>query len=137
MATEKIKAFNSIIESFLTQISDSIGTTYLAYYKKAIKVNSLIAIENGILFMLPHKQKIFNNDESYFSDDALLIEQLNTTQITQSFSVDQIMSEIFRLKDIYYKLDEVSKQNVWNILQALTQLMIEYCDCKGITYECL
>jgi hypothetical protein len=137
MAAEKIKAFNSIIESFLSQISESIGTTYLTYFKKAIKVNSLIAIENGILFMLPHKEKIFKNDESYFSDDALLIDHLTTTPITQSFSVDQIMSEIFRLKDIYYKLDEVSKKNVWNILQALTQLMIEYCEFKGIKYTCL
>ena len=134
MATDKIKDFNCIIESFLLQISESIGTTYITYFKKAVKVNSLIAIENGIRFMLPHKEKIFNNDESYFNDDTNLIEQLNDTPLQQSYSSDKIMAEIFRLKDIYYKLDEVSKKNVWNILQALTQLMVEYCEIKCIQY---
>jgi hypothetical protein len=137
MAAEKIKAFNSIIESFLLQTSELVGTTYLTYFKKVTKVNSLIAIENGIRFMLPHKNKIFNKDDSYFSDDSLLVSQLNESTLTQKFNVDQILSEIFRLKDIYYKLDHESKNNVWNILQALTQLMIEYCEIKKINYECL
>lgn len=131
---EKIKAFNMIIESFLSQTSELVGTTYYTYFKKVTKVNSLIAIENGIRFMLPHRNKIFNKDESYFSDDELLINELNTFAIPNKFSTDQILNEIFRLKDIYYKLDNVSKENVWNILQALTQLMIEYCDIKGIKY---
>jgi hypothetical protein len=135
MATEKIKTFNSIIESFLLQTSELVGTTYLTYFKKVTKVNSLIAIENGIRFMLPHKVKIFNKDESYFSDDSLLVTHLNQSQISQKYNTDQILNEIFRLKDIYYKLDDVSKENVWNILQALTQLMIEYCQIKNIDYE--
>ena len=136
MASDKIKAFNSIIEGFLLQLSDSAGTTYLTYFKKAIKINSLIAIENGIVHMLPYKEKIFSNDESYFDDDSTLIDKLNTNPLTKSYSGDEIMSEIFKLKDIYYKLDEVSKTNVWDILKALTQLMVEYCDIKGIKYEC-
>jgi hypothetical protein len=135
MATEKIKAFNSIIESFLLQTSNLVGTTYLTYFKKVTKVNSLIAIENGIRFILPHKNKIFNKDESYFTDDSLLVNNLNESNITQKFSVDQILSEIFRLKDIYYKLDDKSKENVWNILQALTQLIIEYCEIKQLDYN--
>ena len=134
MATEKIKSFNMIIENFLSQTSELVGTTYYTYFKKVTKVNSLIAIENGIHFMLPHKNKIFNKDESYFSDDELLINNLNSLTIPNKYSTDQILSEIFRLKDIYYKLDNVSKENVWNILQALTQLMIEYCDIKDIKY---
>lgn len=85
--------------------------------------------------MLSHKNKIFNKDKSYFFDDANLVDQLNTTHVSQKFSADQVLSEIFRLKDIYYKLDNVSKENVWNILQALTQLMIEYCNIKGIKYD--
>jgi hypothetical protein len=135
MAADKIKAFNSIIESFLLQTSELVGTTYLTYFKKVIKVNSLIAIENAIRFMLPHKNKIFNKDESYFTDDDVLVSNLNESHISKKFSADQILNEIFRLKDIYYKLDKVSKENVWNILQALTQLMVEYCEIKQIHYE--
>jgi hypothetical protein len=53
------------------------------YYKKIIKVNSLIAIENGIQYMLPHREKIFSKDETYFDDDDTdtLVEKINTTQI--------------------------------------------------------
>jgi len=137
MATEKIKAFNSIIESFLSQTSELVGTTYYTYFKQVTKVNSLIAIENGINFMLPHKKKIFNKDESYFSDDTLIIDKLNKSTLPLQYSSDQVINEIFRLKDIYYKLDNDSKENVWNILQALTQLMIEYCDIKQINYKIL
>ena len=133
MSAEIIKSFNSLIESFLSQISDLIGTTYYTYFKKIIKVNSLIAIENGIIFMLPHKEKIFNKDDSYFTDDNI-IENIDCKKISENYSSDKILSEIFRLKDIYYKLDSESKENVWNILQALTQLMIEYCELKNINY---
>jgi hypothetical protein len=134
MASDKIKTFNMIIESFLVQTSELVGTTYYTYFKKITKVNSLIAIENGILFMLPHRNKIFNKDESYFNDESLLINEVNSTPISKKFSSDQILNEIFRLKNIYYKLDDVSKENVWNILQALSQLMIEYCEIKSIKY---
>jgi len=134
ITVEKIKTFNSIIESFLSQTSELVGTTYYTYFKKIIQVNSLIGIENGIHFMLPHKDKIFNKDESYFSDDTDVITKLNTIPIPQKYSNEEILSEIFRLKDIYYKLDDLSKENVWNILQALTQLIIEYCEIKNIKY---
>lgn len=134
MASEKIKTFNMIVESFLLQTSELVGTTYYTYFKKVCKANSLVAIENGICFMLPHREKIFNKDETYFSDDTQIVNDINTSPLTKKFSSDQILNEIFRLKDIYYKLDKVSKENVWNILQAMTQLMIEYCEIKGIKY---
>ena len=134
MATEKIKTFNSIIESFLAQTSELVGTTYYTYYKRLIKVNSIIAIENAIIFMLPHKNKIFNMDESYLNEERQLIEKINDTPLSNSFTNDRVLSEIFRLKEIYYKLDSESKKNVWSILQALVQITMEYCDIKGIEY---
>lgn len=134
MATEIIKSFNAIIENFLSQTSELVGTTYYAYFQKIIKVNSLIAIENGIRYMLPHRDKIFNKDESYFSDDQTIINGLSSSNVFNKYYNDQTLSEIFRLKDIYYKLDNVSRDNVWDILQALTQLMIEYCKIKNIGY---
>jgi len=134
MATEKIKTFNSIIESFLAQTSELVGTTYYTYYKRLIKVNSIIAIENAVVFMVPYRDKIFIMDESYLNEERQLIEKINDTPLSNSFTNDRVLSEIFRLKEIYYKLDPESKKNVWSILQALVQITIEYCDIKGIKY---
>lgn len=128
MATDKIKTFNSIIESFLAQTSEIVGTTFYVYFKKVIKLNALIAIENGIKYVLPYREMIFNKNESYFTDE-ILSDKVNND--------DKILSEIFRLKDIYHKLDYESIENVWSILQALVQLMIEYCEIKNITIPAL
>jgi hypothetical protein len=135
---DKIISFNSIIESFLNQISPMVGTTYYVYFKKVIKINSLIAIENAAIYMIPLKNKIFNEDESYFINDELYINKINEDpallNVIQNNNInnDSFLQEIFRLKDIYNKLDEKSKKNVWQILQALLQLSIEYCELKGI-----
>lgn len=132
-SAEKIKTFNLIIESFLAQLSDSIGTTYSVYFKRIIKFNSLIAIESAIKYIIPYRSKIINKDETYFSDENNYKDNIdNNVELNKHFSNDKIMSEIFRLKDIYYNLDFESKENVWNILNALVQLAIEYCDIKGI-----
>jgi hypothetical protein len=135
MSAEKIKLFNSIIEDFLAQTSELIGTSYYTYFKKVIKINSLIAIENSIAFLIPHKNKIFNKDESYFYDESNYLEDLNKTELGTQYNSDTILSEIFRLKNIYDKLDADSKENVWSILQALLQLTIEYCELKGIKHN--
>ena len=133
MSTEIIKSFNSIIESFLLQTSELVGTTYYSYFKKIIKVNSLIAINSAISYLLPFKDKIFAKDETYFTNESNYMDKVNDSGINNRFSNDKVLSEIFRLKDIYYKLNGESRENVWAILQALVQLTLEYCQIKGIS----
>jgi len=130
--TEQIKTFNSIIESFLAQTSGLVGTTYYNYFQKLVKVNALIAIDNAVTHMLPHKDKIFNKDESYFIAKTNHIDEYGSELKKHNLSHESTLTEIFRLKDIYYELDDVSKENIWSILQALVQLTIEYCEIKGI-----
>lgn len=128
-ATELVKNFNNIIESLLIQTSPIVGTTYHTYFQKIIKVNALLPIDNAIKFMLPFKEKIFKKDESYFTDENNYMDHINGVT---SISNDKILDEILRLKEIYYSIDQESKDNVWSILQALVQLIIEYCEAKGI-----
>ena len=130
--TEQIKTFNSIIESFLAQTSGLVVTTYYNYFQKLVKVNALIAIDNAVTHMLPHKDKIFNKDESYFIAKTNHIDEYGSELKKHNLSPESTLTEIFRLKDIYYELDDVSKENIWSILQALVQLTIEYCEIKGI-----
>lgn len=134
MSAEKIKIFNSIIESFLSQTTNVVGTTYYSYFKKIIKVNALMPIENGITQLLPFKDRIFDKDESYFKNEQNYADKINIPMA--QVSNDTIISEIFKLKNIYEKLDDESKSNVWDILQALVQLCIEYCELKNIAIEC-
>ena len=63
---EKIKNFNDILETFLQQLSPIIGTSYHFYFKKLVKVNSLMPIQQFLSEVLPFKEKIMNKDESYF-----------------------------------------------------------------------
>ena len=124
----KIKTFNIIIEDFLKQTTPIVGTTYHHYFTKLIKANATLPIQYASSHLLKYKDKILTKDVSYFSDKNNYSEQLN--ELESNYNNNDIMFEILRLKDIYYKLNESSRDNVWDILQALLQLTIEYNEFK-------
>lgn len=127
MASDKIKNFNIILESFLSQTSPLVGTTYHFYFKKLISYNAPLPIKYASEHMLLFKDHIMNRDEAYFhSDSCELKNKFNQISNSSVLARDTILDEILRLKDIYYQLDELSKENLWDILQALLQLVIEY-----------
>ncbi len=129
--SDKIKNFNLILESFLTQTTPIVGTTYCYYFKKLISVNAPLPIKYACEHMLIFEKQIMSKDEAYFHNDHYnLTDKLNQVTELSNLPTDQILSEIMRLKDIYYKLDSDSKENVWQILQALLQLTIEYNSIK-------
>lgn len=127
----KIKTFNSILESFLSQMSQLVGTSYHYYFKKLILINAPLPIKYASTYLISFKDQIINKDENYFhSGDNTLHTKFNEATELSKLPAETVLSEILRLKDIYYQLDEVSKENVWAILQALLQLSIEYNNLK-------
>lgn len=128
-ATDKIKLFNSILESFLLQTANIVGSTYHHYFVKLIKVNAPVPINYAINNLIVFKDQILSKNEDYFNNETNYI-----NNITDGEPTDNTLNEIMRLKDIYYKLGTDSKENVWSILQALLQLTIEYCELKNIKY---
>ena len=125
--SDKIKNFNLILESFLSQTSPIVGTTYHFYFKKLISSNAPLPIKYATEHMLLFKDQIMSKDEAYFnSNDDNLNSKFNEVTELSNLPTDKILSEIMRLKDIYYQLDKDSRENVWSILQALLQLTIEY-----------
>lgn len=116
--SEKIKEFNSILEVFLGQLSPLVGTSYHHYFKKLIKVNALLPIQEFSKNALPYRTKIMEQDESYFTNTNNHLDKINGNHDT--------LNEILRLKDIYYKLDNDSRKEVWSYFQALTILSEEY-----------
>lgn len=122
MATEKIKEFNNIVSSLINQLSDNIGIAYIKKFEDIIKYNSLLPIEQFLIHALPIRDKIINRDVSYFSNET------NFSDITNDDK--DIIDEILNLKNIYYKLDENSKSNIWDFFQAMLILSEEYLKIK-------
>ena len=145
MTTECVKDFNNILSSFLVQVSGLIGTTYSYHLNKAIEYNALLPIEQFLVYAIPYKEQIENRDESYFdknsTDHKDNIVTTLSTQINEYGNVIQVQSntmevldEILRLKNIYFSLDDNSKKNLWEILQAMLILSEDYFRYKGPNY---
>ena len=142
-AVECVKDFNHILSSFLVQVSSLIGTTYSYHLNKVVQYNAMLPIEQFMVYSIPYREKILNRDESYFEqnikgyDDDIV--KSVTNQINEYGSVIninsnnlEILDEILRLKNIYYTLDDSSKKNLWDILQAMLLLSDEYVKIKGV-----
>jgi hypothetical protein len=118
MSTEIIKQFNEILDSFIVQMSPVIGTSYHYHFKRIIKANSIMPIEQFLIYALPLRDKILNKDESYFIN--------NDNHSDKVGNNEQALNEILRLQNVYSKLDKKSKSNVWDFLQAMLVLGEEY-----------
>jgi hypothetical protein len=145
MTTECVKDFNNILSSFLIQVSGLIGTTYSYHLNKIIENNSLLPIEQFLVYAIPYRDKILNRDESYFDknssdykDDIInkvssQINEFGNVIKVQSNNMD-VLDEILRLKNVYYSLDNDSKKNLWDILQAMLVLSEDYFRLRGPEY---
>jgi hypothetical protein len=123
---EKIRTFNDLVESFLKQMSPIIGTTYHHYFTKLIRFNAVMPIQNFIYYAIPLKQKILDRDESYFTNVENHEQSAKEVQNATSDPLD----EIIRLKGIFEKLSSESKDNVWDMTQAMLIIAMEYLELK-------
>lgn len=124
--SEKIRTFNDLVESFLKQVSPIIGTSYHHYFLKLIKFNAVMPIQNFIFYAIPLKDKILNRDETYFTNIENHTDTINNTENKSSNPLD----EIIRLKGIYEKLSKESKDNVWDMTEAMLIIATEYLELK-------
>lgn len=125
--TEIIKEFNSILETFLFQLSSLMGSTYHHYFKKLIKINAILPIQQFSNNVYVYKEKIMSEDESYFFNyGSNQKEEIN--QFKKYFKTDHetTLNEILRLSDIYIKLDNESKKEVWAYFKAMIILSEDY-----------
>jgi hypothetical protein len=128
MSSEKIKSFNEILCSFLIQIAPLVGSTYHSRIQVIIKCNSSLPIEQFLVHALPLRDKILNRDESYFIDKTI-------SYVEEGNNKKSKLDEILRLQNIYFKLDEKSKSNVWDIFQAMLVLGEEYVSINQNKYK--
>lgn len=142
--SDKIKDFNEIFNSLLIQISPHIGSSYHIQFEQIIKYNSLLPIEQFLVYALPRKDKILSRNEEYFTNisNKPSLEQFCDNMIKNKEQIidkkvnndnckhSKAMNEIIRLKDIYINLDDTSKSNIWDIFQALLIIGEEYVKIK-------
>lgn len=121
-----IKEFNLILDTFLSQLSPLIGTTYSFYFKKLTKVNAILPIQQFCNNVYPYKKKILEEDESYFSDSNNYSNDVDNMKSYFNTTQENTLNEILRLKDIYYKLDKSSQKEVWSYFKALIILSEDY-----------
>ena len=109
--------FNEIILDLLKQTLDILGNSYLFYYQKMIKIDSLKPINTFINYGLPYKELVVSRDPTYFYDEKNI-----SNNIEDDDEKDYYFTEIIKLKSIYINVDDTSKKNLWNILDALILL---------------
>ena len=117
-----VKKFNIIAEDLLRQTAHLIGSTYLTKFKTVILFNSSVPIEKFKLNLLPYKNYIINKDTEFFMNS-----EINLSETNKKYYNDMI-----DLKDIFSKIDNESKENIWEILQALIILCEAYLN-KHVT----
>lgn len=129
MSAETITNFNTILVNFLKQLAPTIGNTYHHYITQLIKVNSSVVVENFILKVLPYEEDIMAKNVAFFNNDKNK-EKLANDNCKDDSQKDSFLNEILRLQSIYDQVDESSRENIWQILQALTILAREYLEKK-------
>ncbi len=126
VSIEKIKQFNEILDSFLIQVSPLVGTTYHYQFQQIVKMNFSLPIEQFLIYALPLRDKILTRDESYFYNNDNHKENIGENTNT--------INEILRLQNIYSELDKTSRDNVWDIFQAMLILAEEYFKLNSHKY---
>ena len=128
MSAQTIREFNDVLGSFLVQIAPIIGSSYNHYFKQLIKVNSLMPIQQFIVYGYDYRKQILEKDESYFlsEDNKKEIDKKITLSKANESEEKRYLKEIFRLEGIWNKLSQSSKDNVWDFMQALVYLSEEY-----------
>jgi len=111
---ETILKFNQILDAFLVQLSPIVGSSYHIKFQQIIKYNSLLPIEQFLIYALPIKEQIINRDEKYFIETNNHKDKLDNN--------NEALNEILRLNGIWEKLDNKSKNNVWDTFTVMLYL---------------
>ena len=111
---EQVLMFNNIFENLLEQLAPYIGSNYSFQFKQLTRFNQIMPIQKFSENCLQYKIQIFDKNPQYFLEK-------DYSQDTNDY-----LNEIMNLKNIYTKLDSISRDNLWEILQALTLLSEQY-----------
>lgn len=113
--------FNTILKQLLEDTKSIVGSSYLFNFNIIIAFNNQLPIQKFCEYCLNYKDKIKSRDPTYFLNDKLYQDELSNLDDKEYY-----LNEILNLKEIYLKIDDDSKNNLWDILEALIILAEKY-----------
>ncbi len=110
MTHKIINQFNTISLDFIKQTENITGKSYINQFKLITSFNNIMPIEMYIKNILPYKRYIYNKDERFFIN-------MDINNLYMDYFTD-----ISILKKKFKQLDNQTKNNIWEYIQALTIL---------------
>jgi hypothetical protein len=114
-----VKEFNDklliLIESLAKIVNNKLIVNNIDLIKKNLKSNKLKLIETFIYYVLPYKEKIDNDDEEFFLNYEIDLEEDN-----------RLIKDIFEFKNIWHLLTEENKLTIKNYLKYLCLISQNY-----------
>jgi len=130
MAAQIVKDFNSLLEALIQQVSPLTGNSYHFLFKNLIKFNAILPIQTFNEHAYKWKEQIDNRDEAFFLNTENVKNAAN--EVGHDISENEtVLNEIFHLQGVWSSLDKNSKDNLWEMLQALQMLGEQYKQLKG------
>lgn len=130
MSSQIVKDFNTLLEALIQQIAPLTGNSYHLLFKNLIKMNALLPIQTFNEHAYKWKKQIDSCDESFFLNTDNVKDA--ATKVGHDISNNKdILNQIFHLQGVWNSLDKTSKDNLWEMLQALQMLGEQYKTIKG------
>lgn len=121
-----VNKFNDFTEEMLNQMYQSTDDkdirVYGSMFSKLRKINSTKAIEQFVIYVLPYKDKIINEDESFFLNH-------DESDLIKDDSQDNIMKAL-KFKQLWSGLSNNSKKNLFKFFKVLVYYAEEYFKIK-------
>ena len=122
---EIVNKFNKITGQLLNDMKDIIGGTYSQKFNLLIRVNSTFPINKFKINVMKFKPFILEKNPEYFSNENIILNEINSDPAYIEHK-DYYMNEYYYLRNIYYRIDNKSRDNFWDILRVLVFLCESY-----------
>jgi hypothetical protein len=130
--TEIVNNFNCQADDLMAQMyscsQDYDIKVYHDMFKKLKRFNATKAIEQFIIYVLPFKEKIYDDDETFFL-------QKSGEELTGDTSEKTLMQSL-KFKDLWQTLSYDSKNNIFKFFKVMVYFAEEYIKIKYQTVNC-
>ena len=123
MSESVIYQFNNITRDLLSDMREIVGLSYYIKFNLITKINNTLPIKKFKLNVLKFKKYILEKNPEYFLNENIIKNELNNINDEDK---EYYLNEYNYLRNIFLQIDDKSRDNLWDILIALTYLCENY-----------